>query len=47
MASFNLLKAITVFTGKKKKMANSIDYQAAPEWNWEQSEGNGEKKKYE
>lgn len=43
MASFNLLRAITVFTGKKKK-ANSVDYQAAPEWNWEPSEVNGERK---
>lgn len=43
MASFNLLKAITVFIGKK---ANSFDYQAALEWNKEPSEANGGKKKY-
>lgn len=44
MASFNILKAITVFTDKKK--ANSLDNQVAPELNEEPSEANGGKKKY-
>lgn len=41
MASFNLLKLQPLQAEK----ANGLDYQAAPEWNWELSKANGSKKK--
>lgn len=46
MASFNLLKAITVFIGKKKKKKQTVwTIRHLLEWNWELSEANVGKKK--
>lgn len=49
IASFNLRAIQSLLTKNKQtnKKANSVDYQAAPKWNWEPSEANGERKNYE